>query len=149
MEIQSSIESSDRALQVSSGNLKENLHMDDGLTKRSISLPRHNLVQAFDEENPGGSGSFQHKERKIPRRSNLLRMPKRPRDEPKRTRDELSISISREVPFSTRCELNSPRYLEYREKQKNFKKGARAAQVWTDEVEEAFHDGIRRYSLSL
>lgn len=122
----SSIESSDRALQVSSGNLGESLQTNVGIAKRSRSLLQQRLFQAVDDGDPVADEVFRPKQRMLQRRSNQFQTPKR---------------ASSELPNTYRCEFNSPRYVEYREKQNKHKNAKGRQQVWTDSVEEAFHDG--------
>ena len=123
----SSIESSDRALQASSGNLGE---IWQPISKRSNSLLQQKLLQAVNEESPVAHEPIRPTER---RRQNF--------PTPKRAGSELSTVY--------RCELNSPRYVEYREKQKKQKNSKGRPQVWPDDVEEAFHDGtVELYSSS-
>lgn len=118
MAITGSIDSSDRALQASSGNLGEILRTGAGIPKRSQSLLQQKNIQAVDKESPVG-----HK-------------PLRPIQQRRHTK-----RASGQPATTYRCEFNSPRYVEYREKQKKQKNGKGRPQPWPDHVEEAFHDG--------
>lgn len=115
------MESSDRALQASSGNLGESLQPSAGIAKRSRSLLQQKLIQV-DVESPVADEFFRPTERSE-RKSQAARR------------------VSSELSTTYRCEYNSPRYVEYRQKQKKQKNPKGREQIWPDHVEEAFHDG--------
>lgn len=118
----SSIESSDRALKARSANMGENSQTGSGVAKRSHSLLQQKMLQTVDEES-----SVAHRSSPLnPRKRHKIQSWRR-----------ASIEIS-----TYRCELNSPRYVEYREKQNKHKNAKGESQVWPDLVEEAFHDGM-------
>lgn len=119
----SSVESSDRVLKARSANKGESLQSNAGVSKRSQSLLQQKLLQAVDQESPGTQGSSQPNQR----RRHKIHLPKR---------------ASSEISTSYKCEFNSPRYVDYREKQKKHRNGKGGSQVWPDPVEEAFHDGV-------
>jgi hypothetical protein len=135
MEIQpSSIGSSDRALQASSGNLGDSLQTDNAIPKRTTPASRETLNQAVDVENPAVDASFQFKHRKAQHRIKKLQ---NSCGTPKIARNGL--------PIFTKVELQSERYVNYRKNQnKNNVKRGKGEQVWTDELEEAFQDGMHR-----
>ena len=120
MEASSNMQPTDRALQAGSGNLGDNRQKNHGVSKRSRSLIQQSLGQATDEENPVAEPSVWPR---VYRRSH-------------------------EPPCKYRCELNSPRYVEYRMKQAKHKSGKAQQQVWPDDVEEAFHDGMLSFCFS-
>lgn len=123
MASRSSIESSDRALKARSANMGESSQPSAGVSKRSHSLLQRKFLQAADEESSAAHRSFQPNQRKRHKIQTLRRA---------------SIEIS----TAYKCELNSPRYVEYREKQNKHKNAKGDSQVWPDSVEEAFHDGM-------
>lgn len=128
----SSIDSSDRALQVSSGNLGDSLPEDNAILKRTNPASQESLDRAVDVENPAVGASLQLRQRKPQRRINELHNSYRT---PKIARHGL--------PIFTKFELQSERYVNYRNNQnKPVKRGK--VQVWTDELEEAFQDGMLR-----
>lgn len=122
----SSIESSDRALKARSANMGENLQPTAGVSKRSHSLLQQKRLQAVDEESSVAHDSFQPNPRKRHKFQTLKRE-------------------SGETSTVYKCEFNSPRYVEYREKQKKHKNAKGDLQVWPDLVEEAFHDGMFKF----
>lgn len=122
MDLSSSTESSDRVLQVSSGKTGETWLKNHAVKKRSLALLQQTCGVASDEENSGVE---------TPIRSNS----------PPVQFQELS--------YNYKCELNSPRYVEYRRKQNKRNHTEERPQVWPDAVEEAFHDGMFRLCSSI
>ena len=118
----SSIESSDRALKARSANMGETLQTSGGVAKRSHSLLQQKLLQTVDGDSSVAHRSSQPSQRKKHKIQSW-----------RITSSEIS---------TYRCELNSPRYVEYREKQNKHKNAKGESQVWPDLVEEAFHDGM-------
>lgn len=124
----SSIESSDRALKARSANMGENLQPSAGVAKRSHSLLQQKSLRTVDEESPVAHRSFQPNQRR------RQRIP--------------SSTIANSEISTYKCEFNSPRYVEYRDKQHKHKNAKGGSQVWPDLLEEAFHDGMFEFCSS-
>jgi hypothetical protein len=126
MQLQSNnLEGSDRALQASSGNLGDSTQIDASI-QNGTSSSKQLMGRGVDVENPIAGKCSRSKERPVKRQSKALQ----------------SSNYGGDLPVSARPELQSARYLEYRQKQKKPKHTKGRPQVWTDELEEAFQDGM-------
>lgn len=130
LELASNNESLDRVLQVSSGNLGlDNVHAAASVPKPTSNKPPRTSITVENNRNQILGEVSIPKDKKGRRQTDN-----------RKCHDKSLVGFR--CPILTKAELRSPRYLAYREKQRQYKmKGSKTEQVWSDELEEVFQDG--------